>query len=90
MGHYDDIIEAEHEQKRQEEERRRTARCEEIRANIIRNVTAMGNDEIEFLGKLFHYLAELREIDSDDMKFILDIIDDLPAYRGFFKVLRNK
>lgn len=87
MGHYDDIIEEENERRRQEEERRRTIRCEEIKAIIIRDIKDMNNDEIEFMGKVVSYMPALFE---SDMEFILEIMKDLPAYRGFFKVLRNK
>lgn len=87
MGHYDDIIEEERERRWQEEELRRTARCEEIKANIIRNTKQLNNDKTEFLGKVVSHLSD---VDEGDMKFILEIMKDLPAYRGFFKVLRSK
>ena len=87
MGHYDDIIEEEQERKRQEEERRRTARAAETKAKLINIIKDMDNDETEFVERFMKYLPTL--IDTD-MEFVLDIMSDLQAYRGFFKVLRNK
>ena len=86
MGHYDDIIEREEERKRQEHERRRSAKAAETKANMIRKINSMGNDDIEFLGELIDFMPAFT---NGDAKFIMDIVKDLPAYRGFFKVLRK-
>jgi hypothetical protein len=87
MGHYDDIIEREEEREREEWERRRSAKAAETKANMIRIINLMDNDDIEFLKEFLNYLPALT---SGDMKFVLDVMVDLPAYRGFFKVLEKR